>query len=167
MVGVVHRRAQQVVHGRVQHQEPATLGADMDVVHPRQQDAGVGRDHPARLEGELDVQALHHPADHGGIVAGRGRGWGIEIGHAQAAAQVQTFQAKALGADALDQAAHLGEGGFHRGEVGDLATDMTGHADGAHPGHVRSVGIEPLGLREADAELVLGLARCDLGMAAG
>jgi hypothetical protein len=44
---------------------------------------------------------------------------------------------------------------------------VAGDADGPDAGHVRGVGVEPLGLGERDAELVLRLAGGDLGVTAG
>ena len=167
MIGVVHGRADQVVHRGVQHQETAAFGAFMDVDHLAQQHASVGGDHPAGLKGELDIQARHDPADHRGIVGRRGRGRLVEIGHAQAAAQVEALDGKALAADALDQAAHLAEGLFHGGQVGDLAADVAGDADGSDARQVGGRGVEPLGFGERDAELVVRLAGGDLGMTAG
>ena len=135
--------------------------------HLGQEHPGVGRDHPAGLEGELDVQPLRRLRHDLRIVARRGRLRLVEIGHAQAAPQVQPLDVQALAAQAAHQARHLLEGLGHGRKVGDLAADVAGHAHGLQPGAVRRHGVEPLGLGEGDAELVLRLARGDLGVTAG
>ncbi|MNV93445.1 hypothetical protein D3C71_1881410 [compost metagenome] len=101
MEGVIEGGAHQVVHGRVQHQEATAIGAFIDLNDPAQQHAGVGGHQTARFERRLDAQTVQHPRRHGHIVGGRG-GFGLAIiGHAEAAAEVQTGDAVALRAQGL------------------------------------------------------------------
>ncbi len=168
MVGLVHRRPDQVVHRRVQHQEPPPLRPLVHVDHPRQQHAGVGGDHPAGLEGQLHAQPAHRLGDHRRVVGRRRRVGLVEVGHAEAAAEVEPLHAQPLGRAAARPGRASARRRPRSGARSVIWLPMwQATPSGPQRRAVAGLGVEPLGLAERDPELGLGVAGADLGVAAG
>src|SRR5207244_2601196 len=72
VVGVVERRPDQVVHGRVHDDEALGLGR-LAIEHSGQQDAGVADDRSPWLDDHGDVELTRERHQHGGVVLVAGR----------------------------------------------------------------------------------------------
>ena len=167
MMGIVQRRADQVVHAGVDDQEVLGIAA-LHIDHAADQHPGIGGDQPPRLEGKRAAEIPGHPRDHRAVGGGvRWRLVVVLVRHAQPAAQVQARDGMAVRAQGGDQFAHPDKGGLEWLEVGDLAADM--HID-AHDLDTRKaggMGVSLAGMDKGDAELGLGRAGGDLGVGFG
>ncbi len=123
---IVEGRPDQIVHRRIQHEE-APGQTVLDVEHARNQRAGVADDPAPRLEGQLDIEAVGHPLDHGGVILDR-RQRLQAIADAQPAPEIEARQRKALLAQRAHQLGDAMEGEFKGRELGELRTDMHGDA---------------------------------------
>ena len=166
-MGFIQRRADQIVHRGVDDDEILAL-AMLHIDDLGDEDAGIADDHPPRLEHQRAAEIMRDALDHGGIGVGRRRRLAIHvIGNAEAATEIDMGDVVAVGAQRLHEFGEDAERGFHAREIGDLAADMhvgAGHLDTRQPGGAR---IDLAGVRDRNAELVLGLAGGDLGMRAG
>ena len=127
--GLVHRRADQVVHAGVEDQEVAAL-ALLDVDDAGEQHAGVAGDQPPGLDLDLAAEVADGAADHLAVVERqRRRLVGAAVGDAEAAAEVEPADGVAVGAQRAGQRGDLAEGGLVGGELGELAADVDVDAD--------------------------------------
>ena len=110
---LVQRRADQVVHRRVDDDE--VLGvARLHIDHAGDQDAGIADDHPARLEHQRAAEIMRDALDHRGIGVGRRRRFAVHvIGNAEAAAEIDMRDGVAVGAQRLHEFRQNPERGFH------------------------------------------------------
>ena len=91
----------------------------------------------------------------------------MAIGDAEAPAEIDEGDGEALAAQVGDQFMQQRERIAERREVGDLAADMHMHAGGFDAGQLARQRVKGRGLRERNAEFVLGLSRRDLVVSFG
>ncbi len=168
VVRLVHRRAGQVVHGRIDDAE--VLGrAGLEEFDPRQQQAGIADQRAAGLEQHGAVteaallDAVQQRAGEGGDVRRRLVG----IGDAQAAAHIDVRQADAFGVEPGHHVEHFVDRVQVRRDLGDLRTDMAVDADHAQVRHGRGRAVGRQDFIERDAELVALQAGGDVRVGLG
>ena len=129
-MGVVERRADEVVHAGVEDDEG--LGrALLDVFDPGDEDAGIADEDPAGLEQDARAEIAEPAADDLGIGGRRRRRRVVEpVGDAEAAAAIDMVDGVAVGAQVVHQIGQPLIGRVIGRHVGDLAADM--HVDAAH-----------------------------------
>ena len=146
VVGVVERRADEVVHAGVEDDE-GLGGALLDVHDLGDQDAGIADEDAAGLEQDAGAEIAEPAADDLGIGGRRRRRRIVEpIGDAEAAAGVDVVDDVAVGAQVADEVGEPLIGGVEGRQVGDLAADM--HVDAADPdaGQLGGAGIDGAGV---------------------
>src|SRR5690606_13212585 len=152
--GVVEAGPQQVVHGRVQHQELALL-ALLHPQHARQQQAGLGHQVTARLEHDPALEALQRRADLGDVVHGIERALALAVAHAEAAADVDAGEPVARRLELAPEPGQPLQRLPDRGHVQQLRADVHVQSVQAHV-RPRRLSFEPgPRLGDRDAELVL------------
>ena len=163
MVRLVERRADEVVHGGIHHDELLRRAA-LAVEDPREQHARLAHDGAAGLERQEQVPALHlgpnrrhERSDLRGKLSG-------QVGHAQATAQIERADRDAALAQPLDQRHHLVYGFEDGARIQDLRADVAAHAVHDQARQAAGTLIDGLHLRDADPELVLAQAGDDVGM---
>ena len=167
MVRLIHRRADQVVHRRIQDQEIAPL-ARFHIDHLGHQLARVARDQAARLDLKLTAEVAKGLLDHLPVFHRQGRcGVGPLVRNAKAAAQVQAADVVALSAQGFRKLGHLLIGQPERLQVGQLRADVDVDPHHLQPRQRGGTGIDFLSAGDRDAELVLGFAGGNLGVGLG
>jgi hypothetical protein len=152
--GFVERRADQIVHRRVDDDEVLGVGR-LHMNDPGDQDAGIAGDHPSRLEDQPDAEVAEDGLDDCRILVGMRRNIvGAAIGHPEAAAEIDMADVVALLAQAHHKLGQKLVGLLVGPKRGDLAADMhvdAGHLDARQFG---GAGIDRLGIEIGYAELV-------------
>ena len=167
MKGVIERRANQVVHRRVDDDKIPGV-ALLHIDHLGDQDAGIADDQAARLEDDLETKRGHMLANDRRISVRQWRRLVVgTVGNAQPAAEVDVLDGVAVGTQLADQVDEQREGVVERLQFGDLAADMGVDAGDADAGQRRGPGVDMAGALPGYAEFVLGLAGRDLAMGPG
>ena len=156
--------AGEVVHRRVDDHERRAVATALHADHPGQQHPGIAGDHPARLEGQPDIPSGSRTGNHRAVFGGGGQHLATAIRDTQSAAEIDVSDVMPRRAQVRDQHADLGEGGFQRFEVGQLAADVDRHPAQVQPGQRGQFGKGLAGAKQRYTELVLGLAGGDLGV---
>ena len=160
MIGVVERRADEVVHRRVDDDEILALAA-LDVDDRGHQHAGVADDEAPRLENDLAAEAAGAARDDFRVTLGARRRIVVEaIGDAEAAAEVDMVDShdrrRAIRATKSASSAKASSNGRMSVicEPICMSTPVT-----ARPGRVARAGVDGARARDRNAELVFRLAR--------
>ena len=170
--GLVHRRAGQVVHRRVDDAEvfPFIAGsAGLEHQHLGQQHAGIADQRAAGLQQQLTV-AVATRGDAGQQLAHQhvgGRRLLVGVGDAQAAAQVDVVDRDAVGLDLLDQVEQAVQRVEVGRDLGDLRADVAVDADHPDAGQCGGAAVEGQGSAVRNAELVALQAGGDVGVGLG
>ena len=126
MMRLIQGRAQQIVHRRIDDDEPLVV-AVLKVDHAGQKRAIIGDNRPSRLESELEPAIGEDAADQraiGGEISGRA---GLVI-DSDAAAKVECRHRQPFAAQGVAEIKKGGIGARERIEIEDLRADMNREA---------------------------------------
>ena len=159
----IERRADEIVHAGVNHQE-FLLAVALAVKDAGEQhaggthDAAAGFDHDGEAAGVDSAQeALHEGADLGRFLS-------RVVAHAEAPAQIEVADGVPRGAQFPGQRQHLVQGFENRAGVQDLRPDVATHAFGHQVAELPRVIVDGGRAGDGDAELVLAQAGGYVGM---
>src|SRR5262249_44763159 len=128
VVGVVERRPDEVVHGRVHDDEALGLGR-LAVEHPRQEDAGVAHDRSPWLDDHGDAELARQRYQYARVVFVAGRLL-VTVADAETTAQIEIADRDATLAQRLGQRSEAGARVGERRRLGELRADV--HLDAEH-----------------------------------
>src|SRR5277367_4558560 len=128
-MGVVHGRANQIVHARIENEELLRF-AFFYINHARQKDAGIGGDEPSRLEYKIHIEPAGE-LGHDRAIGGRIGRWVLSemVGHTEPAAEIGARDLVAVGAERANEFHGAREGRLEGFKLGDLASDVKIDAD--------------------------------------
>ena len=121
---VVQRRADQIVHRRIDDDEPLARRI-FDIKHTGDEHPGRTRQHPPRLKGEGEIEGREDLADHPRIIGHLGRLF-VAVADAKAAAEIDAGDREPARPQRAHQDGQPGEGFAERPEPAGLRADMDG-----------------------------------------
>ena len=167
MIGLIQRRADQVVHRRIDDHE-GLFAAILHIDDFGDEDTGIADDQPAGLGDQFAVEVAQLVLDRFRIgVRQRRRAVVVLVGNAETAADIDVIDGMAIGAQRRDQILQQAEGVVEGLQLGDLAADMHVDAGDFNARQSGGMGIDGAGALPGNAELVFLLAGRDLRMRAG
>ena len=161
MLGLVHRRPDQIVHRRVDDDDPALTVLDVD--HAGNEHAAGGDEKPTRLEGQRHIERTENLAHHRRVLR-RAGGHFVPIRHRQPAAEIDLPHRQPFAAQRDDQLGDPRESRAAGRQIDDLRADMHGKSDRLDPRQIggKAIGGHRLAMR--DAEFVLLAAGRDVAV---
>ena len=164
-MGVVESGPDEIVHRGVDDGEVLRVAA-LEILHPREQQAGVAYQVAARLENQ-PLRAIVQARQQGFDVGARRRRCFVAVADAQTATHVDVLERDAVPRQGIHQAEDPVERVHERGDVGDLRPDVAVDAGDADAGEGCGLAIQSRRILEGDAELVLAQAGGNVGVRAG
>ncbi len=166
---LVKRRSHEIVHAGIDDEE-CLARPWIEVQHARDEHAGIAHDQSPRLVTELDPEVSKGSAHHVGVGVDQVRAVREILRNlvrdAKTATEIEPLNGMALGAQTLSQAAQAAECVLETVETDNLAADVNRQSHHADARHVGCLGVDALGVREADPELIALRARGYLGVSA-